>query len=100
MRHLEKYLHEICRDGAQVQNQATQAQTQATQAPSDKELNFRKQEEMFKRQLEQERQARIAAEEKVSQYAQERLKGQNAVDDEDDGDDDQQFHQREAVGLN
>jgi len=62
-------------------------QTQATQAPSDKELNFRKQEEMFKRQLEQERQARIAAEEKVSQYAQERLKGQNAVDDEDDGDD-------------
>lgn len=64
-----------------------QENAQPQQAPSDKELNFRKQEEMFKRQLEQERQARLAAEEKVSQYAQERLKGQHAVDDEDEGDD-------------
>lgn len=52
--------------------------------PSDKELNFRKQEEMFKRQLEQERQARIAAEEKLSQFAQEKIKSINDDDDDDD----------------
>lgn len=57
------------------------------QQPSDKELNFRKQEEMFKRQLEQERQARIAAEEKVAQLAQERLKAQQTTSDTDDDDD-------------
>jgi hypothetical protein len=36
-------------------------------APSDKELNFRKQEEMFNRKLEQERLARQQAEERLSQ---------------------------------
>ena len=50
---------------------------------SDKELNFRRQEEMFKRQLEQERQARIAAEEKVAQLAQERLR-QASIPEEDE----------------
>lgn len=61
----------------------------ATQQPtpqSDKELNFRKQEEMFKRQLEQERAARMAAEEKVNQLAQQHLSRQNAADDDDDDD--------------
>jgi hypothetical protein len=53
----------------QVQNQ-----------PSDKELNFRKQEEMFKRQLEQERQGRIQAEERASQLEKQR----SAPDDDDD----------------
>lgn len=64
-----------------------QENIQAQSPPSDKELNFRKQEEMFKRQLEQERQARIAAEEKVAQLAQDRLKQQNPSDDSDDDDD-------------
>ncbi len=64
-----------------------QENVQAQPAPSDKELNFRKQEEMFKRQLEQERQARIAAEDKVAQFAQDRLKQQQPSDDSDDDDD-------------
>jgi len=64
-----------------------QENVQAQAAPSDKELNFRKQEEMFKRQLEQERQARMAAEEKVAQFAQDRLKQQPPSDDSDDDDD-------------
>jgi hypothetical protein len=62
--------------------QENQTQNEA-QKPSDKELNFRKQEEMFKRQLEQERQARIQAEEKLSKFAQERLKNDNDDDIED-----------------
>lgn len=52
--------------------------------PSDKELNFRKQEEMFKRQLEQERAARLAAEEKVAQLAQQHISKQHDDDDDDD----------------
>lgn len=57
--------------------------TQQPTPPSDKELNFRKQEEMFKRQLEQERAARLAAEEKVAQLAQQHLQ-KTSDDDEDD----------------
>lgn len=60
--------------------------TQQPTPPSDKELNFRKQEEMFKRQLEQERAARLAAEEKVAQLAQQHLSKQNAIEDDDDDD--------------
>lgn len=61
-------------------------QTQAQEAPklSDKELNFRKQEEMFKRQLDQERSARLAAEEKANKLAQERLGAAPSDDDDDD----------------
>lgn len=42
-------------------------QTTPVVQPSDKELNFRKQEEMFNRKLEQERHARQQAEERLSQ---------------------------------
>lgn len=55
------------------------------QKPSDKELNFRKQEEMYKRQLDQERQARLAAEEKIAKLSQDRFK-QDPEDDDDDDD--------------
>ncbi len=61
-------------------------ENQATQPPSDKELNFRKQEEMFKRQIEQERAARIAAEEKVAHFAQQNLNKSHVMDDDDDDD--------------
>ena len=61
-------------------------QTTEAQKPSDKELNFRKQEEMFKRQLEQERSARMAAEEKVNQFAQQHLNKAHVLDDDDDDD--------------
>jgi len=63
-----------------------ESQVQETPKPSDKELNFRKQEEMFKRQLEQERAARLAAEEKVAQFAQQHLSRQNTSEDDDDDD--------------
>lgn len=49
---------------------------------NEKELNFRKQEEMFKKQLEQERVARQAAEEKAARYEAERTKKPHD-DDED-----------------
>jgi hypothetical protein len=64
-----------------------ESQTQEAQKPSDKELNFRKQEEMFKRQLEQERQARQQAEEKAAQLerlAQDRSKSREDEDDPSD----------------
>lgn len=61
-----------------VPTQNEQVQNQ----PSDKELNFRKQEEMFKRQLEQERQARIQAEERAAQL--EKSKHQEPSDDDED----------------
>lgn len=59
---------------------------QEQQKPSDKELNFRKQEEMFQRKLDQERAARIAAEEKVAQLAQQNLNKAQPTDDDDDSD--------------
>ena len=61
-----------------VPTQNEQVQTQ----PNDREINFRKQEELFKRQLEQERQARIQAEERASQY--EKAKHQEPEDEETD----------------
>lgn len=61
-----------------VPTQNEQVQNQ----PSDKELNFRRQEEMFKRQLEQERQARIQAEERAAQL--EKSKHQEPDDEETD----------------
>lgn len=67
-----------------IDPQEIQAQEQPRQ--SDKELNFRKQEEMFQRKLEQERSARIAAEEKVAQFAQQNLNKAHVIDDDDDSD--------------
>jgi hypothetical protein len=64
--------------------QENQVQSQEAQKPSDKELNFRKQEEMFKRQLDQERQARITAEEKIAQLVKQHLP--TSDDDDDDSD--------------
>jgi hypothetical protein len=50
-----------------VPNQETPLQQPEENKPSDKELNFRKQEQMFQRQLEQERSARIEAEKKAQE---------------------------------
>jgi hypothetical protein len=63
--------------------------------PSDKELNFRKQEEMFTRKLDQEKQARQQAEERLSQL--ERLvqsKGKSDDDDEEPSDEPYVDHRR------
>ena len=65
--------------------------------PSDKELNFRKQEEMYTRKLEQERAARIAAEEKVAQYAQQNLNKGHAIDDDDDDNSDEPYVDRRRL---
>ena len=69
-----------------VESQETSAQSHESKQ-SDKEFNFRKQEEMYKKQLEQERQARFAAEEKVAQLAESRLKTSNSSEEDDDDDD-------------
>ena len=62
--------------------------TQAPVAPpSDKELNFRKQEEMFQKKLDQERSARIAAEEKADKLSQQHLNRAPLNDDDDDDSD-------------
>lgn len=45
-------------------------ENQPKEEKNDKEINFRKQEEIFKKQLEQERSARIAAEQKAEQLEQ------------------------------
>lgn len=58
---------------------ATENQAQDAK-PTDRELNFRKQEEMFKRQLDQERQARLSAEQKVADLS----KAKPNDDDDDD----------------
>jgi hypothetical protein len=63
-----------------IQNQNETAQTQPQ--PNDKEINFRKQEMMFQRQLEQERQARLQAEQEVQRLSQ--SKAALHDDDEDD----------------
>jgi len=54
----------------------------AESKPSEKEINFRKQEEMFKRQLEAERQARLQAEERAASL--EKAAHPPSQDDEDD----------------
>lgn len=51
--------------------------------PSDKELNFRKQEEMFNRKLEQERLARQQAEERLA-HLEKAVKRESPHDDDDD----------------
>jgi hypothetical protein len=54
----------------------------AVAQPSDKELNFRKQEEMFNRKLDQEKMARQQAEERLSQL--ERMVQNKGKADEDE----------------
>lgn len=62
-----------------------ETQIQEVQKTSDKEFNFRKQEESYKRLLDQERQARIAAEEKIQQmYALSASKANSEEDDDSD----------------
>jgi hypothetical protein len=70
--------------------------TQAPVAPpqSDKELNFRKQEESFKRQLEQERQARAQAEARTKELEEAHRRAQPASDDEDYSDEPYVDHKR------
>lgn len=70
--------------------------TQAPFAPpqSDKELNFRKQEESFKRQLEQERQARTAAEARARELEEASKRGQHVSDDDDYSDEPYVDHKR------
>jgi hypothetical protein len=62
--------------------------------PSDKELNFRKQEEMFKRQLEQERQARQQAEARAQQLEEAQKRSSVPQDDDDYGDEPYVDHKR------
>lgn len=57
--------------------------------PSDKELNFRKQEESFKRQLEQERQARAQVEARAKEL--EELYKRVSSNNEDDDDSDEPY---------
>lgn len=64
------------------------------QKPSDKELNFRKQEEMYKRQLEQERQARLQAETRAQELESLNKKNQTVLDDDDDSDEPYVDHKR------
>lgn len=67
------------KDIMSVPSQENQAQPQT----AEKELNFRKQEAMFQRQLEQEREGRLAAEEKATRLEQERAKSREDDDDDD-----------------
>lgn len=67
------------KDIMSVPSQENQVQPQS----AEKELNFRKQEAMFQRQLEQEREGRLAAEEKATRLEQERAKSREDDDDDD-----------------
>lgn len=67
----------------------------ATQ-PNDKELNFRKQEEMFKRQLEQERLARQQAEERAAQ-AEKMVQAKAQPSDDDDDNSDEPYVDRKLL---
>lgn len=66
-------------------------QTQEASKPSDKELNFRKQEEMFKRQLDQERAAKAQLEEKLAQLTQERFAKMSDPNEDDDDSSDEPY---------
>lgn len=68
-----------------TENNETQAQAAAPQV-SDKELNFRKQQQMYERQLEQERNARLQAEQRAAE-----LERGKSVSNEDDDDDNEPY---------
>jgi len=81
---------------------APQDQVQTENKPSDKEINFRKQEEMFKRQVEQERIGRQQAEERAAQLEkliQQKQSQGSPYEDEDEGDDPYVDHKRLAKKL-
>jgi hypothetical protein len=63
-----------------TENTQDQSQQATATQMSDKELNFRKQQQMYERQLEAERQARLQAEQRAAEL--ERMRGSS--DDEDD----------------
>jgi len=79
-----------------AQNQA-QNQTATEAKPSDKELNFRKQEQMYQKQLEQERQARLDAEKK---YQEAIARSQQQSNDDDVSDEPYVDHKRLDKKLN
>ena len=66
-----------------------QAELQKASERSDKELNFRKQEEGFKRQLDQERQARMQMEQELAQLK--KSSAPKVADDDDMDDDDEPY---------
>ena len=69
---------------AQTQNSQPQTPSASPETkPNDKELNFRKQEAMYQRQLEQERQARLEAEKRLQELS---TTSKHSNDDDDDGD--------------
>lgn len=70
------------------------ATSEAAPAPSDKELNFRKQEEMFTRKLEQEKQARLQAEQRLNQLEAAIKQRPADLEDEDPTDDPYVDHRR------
>jgi hypothetical protein len=71
-------------------------EAQAAQ-PTEKEINFRKQEEMFKRQLEQERLARQQAEERAASLEKANKDRPNTRDLEDDDDSDEPYVDRKLL---
>lgn len=79
---------------AQTQENQVPNTAQEAQKVSDKELNFRKQEEYFKRQIEQERQARLAAEQQAAELKKMTEKGRPIDDDLDDDDDEPYIDKR------
>lgn len=68
----------------------TQENAQPVVELSNKELNFRKQEEYFKQQLERERNARIEAEKRAEEALQ-RSQRNNSLEENDDDDDDEPY---------
>jgi hypothetical protein len=81
---LNYYLNSLVGVKTKVSMSVNPEQTAAAVPPSDKELNFRKQEEMFNRKLEQERQARQQAEERLSQLEKMVSEKKSHSDDEDE----------------
>lgn len=75
---------------APANNESIQTQS----VPSDKEINFRKQEEAFLRKIEQEKQARLAAEARLQEL--ERASRRFEVDD-DEGDDSDPYIDRRKL---
>lgn len=69
------------KDNMTVPAQENQAQEQK---PNDKELNFRKQQEMYERKIEQERQARLQAEERAAKLEQQHSRSRDDDDDDDE----------------
>lgn len=74
-----------------VNVQNDQANTPEQPKVSEKEVNFRKQEELFKRQLEQERVARLQAEQEREELKNKIQQAQSRDNDDDDEQDDEPY---------